>query len=536
MKIEKTVGGWSFVRFGQAVLPALLCMVVIVFGLFAQPAAIGQLVNADTLMAPHMAWDMSRHGYALVNFQWSRVPSLPDVAMFFAMDFLGVDWRISVILYTCLAAVGMVLIMGWIVARMRSMSYAGAVFWAGIAVLFTLLFAMAALHRSPGDELVWMPQIKTFMVITHGHSFILSLLACCTALKAIAGERRYAWITWAVAAFSTFSDTIFVGYFLLPFAAAGCVVLLHQRRAAAPAKPVFPFGSFLRFLGLTALACLVGWLAKLPLPTAAMKFEFPGFGQSLLLALGDLRQAPISITMVAATLVVAAWAAFTLFGKKPEAAQSVSDLHREWLVLFGLGASVMSLGLALLLYVDSGSLRYAVPFFWWPLLTIIGLLRLPELRTPAAIAAAALSVLGTAALPLSAPVLTHFRAPLEHCLSDHRAEWGLRAGLGDYWQSRLVMASSNWKLQLDQIDENGAAYLWANDFAAYHHDMTAPERPPYYNFVVMDRTFDPFMFESYFGTPAREEDCGGTAVWIYDHQIYPQGMEPGSTHAANAGA
>lgn len=96
-----------------------------------------------------------------------------------------------------------------------------------------------------------------------------------------------------------------------------------------------------------------------------------------------------------------------------------------------------------------------------------------------------------------------------------------RAGLAPYWQSRETMASSDWKLQVDQIDENGYAYIWGNNFAAYTHDMTAPERPPVYNFLVANEKIDLIRLEVFFGPPSRYETCDGFDVLIYADPIKP---------------
>jgi hypothetical protein len=87
------------------------------------------------------------------------------------------------------------------------------------------------------------------------------------------------------------------------------------------------------------------------------------------------------------------------------------------------------------------------------------------------------------------------------------------------------MASSDWKLQVDQIDEEARAYMWGNNFAAFEHDMTGRDRPPFYNFVVADETIDPFQLETLFGFPARTESCKGHEVLVYDHAIVPEGID-----------
>lgn len=515
----------KFIGLGMTIIPIALSCIILVFGFFGRPSGVEYLINADSLLPAHMAWDVAQHDYALANFQWPRVLALPDLAFFFAAEGLGLNWRTSYLVYTCLIVSAAILAMGWVVMRMRTCSYREAVFGAGMMVATALLVAFAGFALSPDEPLRWIPQVSLIMCVTHGHSFILSLVAYCTALNGVRGNRRQAWITWGLCAFATFSDTIFVGYFLLPFAIAGLLVAFTRRGAASEISPGFT--PLARFAAAAIVACLIGWIAKIPLPTQEMKFVFHGLDKSLAVMLSETRRAPWIIGLAGLTLGLSIWAIGSLFRRRMPA-QSSAEVDREWLVLAGLAASVMSLGLAALFYIDYDGYRYAVPFLWWPLLIALGSMPLPKSATSnrmlqgGSVAVAAIAV---AASPLSASALPHWRAPLEKCLSDNRQNWGLQAGLATYSLSRQIMGSSDWKLQVDQITEEGSAYFWGNDFAAYKHDIHAAERAPHYNFIVVDDAMDPFSFETLFGIPARTESCGDRLIWIYDQPIVPPGID-----------
>lgn len=511
-------------------LPIFLSCLIIVFGIFGHAAMIPYFVNSDTLQPAQMAWDMTRHDYAMTNFQWSRVPSFPDVAFFFLMEWAGIGWRAAFLIYTCLVTMVAALALGWVIARMRATTFGDGVFWAGIAVTATLLSIMAVIISAPQEAVDQIPQSFLFICNSHGDAFLISVFACCTALGAIRGDKRQAWITWALCALGTASDTIFLGYFFLPFALACIFVILRRHGGdAGPTPSIPPLKAILRFLFGAALASLIGWITKYPLPMQTMPFDFQGLGVTAEKVLGDLPNQPWIIMLLALTLFLSAQAAWTFWKPAPQVDLSIVETDRELLMLVGLGATVMSLGLTVLLFNDVGGYRYALPLFWWPLALGIGLVRaLPQRKVAAAVATVA--ALATAILPLSASALPAWRTPLEKCLSDHRREWKLKAGLATYWNSRITMVSSDWALQVDQIDETGQAYLWGNNVAAYAHDMHAPDRPPEYNFVVADETVSKFDLDVNYGPAARVETCGLAEILIYDQPIIP----PGTTVRSNS--
>lgn len=518
MKIGLFIDRW------KCLFPIGLSWILIVFGIFGQARTVPFFVNSDTLQPAFMAWDMTRHAYAIPNFQWSRVPSLPDQAFFFLMEWLSVGWRTSFLLYTCIAAAAASLALGAVVARLRGTRFGDGVFWAGIAVTLTLLSIMAVIAfvaGSPAEIGLRIPQAILFLCNSHGDAFLISIVTCCTALGALRGNRKLAWITWALCVLATASDTMFVGYFPVPFSLALALVWVRRRRAGA-ALPALK--ASLRFLAVVAVACLAGWIAKFPLPMQAMRLEFPGIDVAIGRVSRDLPQMPWVAALLALTLVLSLRAAWDWCKPAGDTPVDEAAVDREVLILTGLGASLMGLGLAVLLYLDSGTLRYALPMFWWPLAIVLGFIGLRSSWKLSAGVFAGVAA-ATLAMPLSASVLPNWHTPLEKCLSDNRSAWGLKAGLATYWHSRITMVSSDWALQVDQIHDTGDAYLWGNNIVSYKYDMHAPERPPEYNFIVLDETSSPFDLETNFGTAPRVEACGDFQVWIYDQPIVPPGID-----------
>lgn len=501
----------------EAAVPLGLCAAVIVFGIFAQPTLIAQFVNSDSLLPVHMAWEMTTHDYALGSFQWPRVPSLPDLAFFFSMELAGLDWRASVLIYSCLVTAVLIIGLGSILSRMRGVPSREGLFWAGLAVFVTLAVAIA-FPAPPSSKLQHpLPQLYLLVPVTHGNAFLFSLFACLTGIGAIRGNRRLQWATWLICAVATFSDMLFIGYFVAPFTIAACLLAWSHRGI-----PTAPGGRQIqRFLTGAIFGCLAGWFAKSPLLIQRMEVIYPGPATSLRLFLADLPHAPWMALLLALTLVLSfrnLWALRPAVGRSTP---TVTQIDREWLALTGIGASLIGLILATLLYDNSYAYRYAIPLAWWPLVIALGVIPLPErgkLRGGILIAA----VVTGALLPLSLPAMTDWRTPLERCLSGNRPKWGLQAGLATYWHSRIAMASSDWRLQVDQIDRNGRAYLWGNNFAAYAHDMNAPEQLPRYNYVIADKELSPAMIEAFFGRASRYERCGEFEVLIFKEPVKPR--------------
>lgn len=500
----------------EAAVPLALCIALIVFGIFAQPALIGQFVNSDSLLPVHMAWDVTTHDYAWSSFQWPRVPSLPDLAFFFSMELAGANWRASVLLYSCLVTAILIAGLGAVLSRMRGISLREGLFWAGLAV-FVVLAVAIAFPAPPSSKLQHpLPQLYLLVPVTHGDAFLFSLFAGLTGIGAIRGDGRLRWTTWLICAVATFSDMLFIGYFVTPFTIAAFLLAWRYRGAAGA-----PSGRQIQlFLTGAIFGCLAGWFAKSPLLIQRMEVIYPGPATSLRLFLADLPHVPWMALLLALTFILSFRSLWVLRPAAGPSTPTVTQIDREWLALTGIGACLIGLILTTLFYDNSYAYRYAIPLAWWPLVIALSLIPLPgpgKLRGGVLVGAVVVGAL----LPLSLPVMAEWRTPLERCLAENRQKWGLEAGLATYWHSRAAMASSDWRLQLDQIDRNARAYMWGNNFAAYAHDMTVPERPPRYNYVIADRELGQATIEAAFGRASRYERCGELEVLIFENAVKP---------------
>ena len=93
--------------------------------------------------------------------------------------------------------------------------------------------------------------------------------------------------------------------------------------------------------------------------------------------------------------------------------------------------------------------------------------------------------LGVAALHAwSIPALA-WRQPIESCLSRLLPVSDRNAGLADYWLARPMTLSSNFRLQVQPINNEGQPSLWGNDPYWFTHSITSPSQVPTYSFIVM---------------------------------------------------
>jgi hypothetical protein len=91
---------------------------------------------------------------------------------------------------------------------------------------------------------------------------------------------------------------------------------------------------------------------------------------------------------------------------------------------------------------------------------------------------------------------------------DHRLQDSLKAGLAGYWQARQIEASTDWKLPMEQITQDGQFYLWGNDSRRYAAEL------PDYDFIVMT-DLDPAQIARTYGRPTKTFGCAGSPIWIY---------------------
>ena len=467
------------------------------------------LTNADTMIPTAFIWDLLHRVDGWRTFQLPRVPSLfPDFFVYGILDVATGDFRRAILGYSIFQCGAFVWVGGLIVSRAARVPLIHAA--AALLVVIDAVFLVDYIFHNP----VWV-HFNMFVMMVHFGPFMLSLVSILLVLSLLTAWRRSLALWLALSCFIAFlSDRIFMFDFVVPAAATVLVFVATGRigwnRAIA--------------LGLTIGAGLaLATVVDLSLDRAAdVMIERP-----LAHALTFLREAPPFLAWATASASVSLALPYTIFIAYPFIAWfgPRSSLERRWewpttfVWTFAAAAilSVFALGVAI--YEDLGSQRYFVAVAFWPLI-FVAVAALAFGRGPAICATwgllLALSV--TLAMPIYprafVPRLLGWENALATCLLEKKAELGLRAGLSDYWRSRPAMISSNWTLQLDQITADGHPFYWNNDSTWYEHSLESQDRPPGYNFIVIDKLDPPALLRR-FGNPARTAQCGTDTIWVY---------------------
>jgi hypothetical protein len=270
-----------------------------------------------------------------------------------------------------------------------------------------------------------------------------------------------------------------------------------------------------------ALGSALGWLCAEPINRQAdIPLDWSFVADRIGIFLRDIDVSILLGTFAPVLLLVAA----PVVARRFLSGLFPGDAVRFYWV-FAVAAIAGTTGLtAAFLYDDRGSYRYLDTAIWWPTIFAAALLaalleRRPSLTAALSSAIPAVSVamvLYSGVAP--ADSLWRWQHPVARCLLERDIE--LRNGLAGYWQARPIEVSSDFRLQVDQLQRNGEIYHWGNDLASYAAGHVDRWRPPDYRFIVMD-SLDPAAIASRFGKPAEVLACAGTEVWVYGERLVP---------------
>ncbi|HKX10010.1 MAG TPA: hypothetical protein VJN67_17555 [Stellaceae bacterium] len=490
----------------------LLVIVAALFGclvIFESESFLGFAINGDTLHLALTVWDYSAHDYAREGFSMSRVPSIvPDIVVYGAVQLATGSWRMASLAYGGLSLLGLAIAGGCIVREIAGCSWRAAT---QAFLLLALLVLMLELPITATSE-----HMHIFLPNNHGGPFILALAALSVA---------WAWLQrpgpgkllllFALVAAGVLSDLLFVVSCVGPTAIALAYAVLRRRIALRTAGPI--------------LACLaLGTITARGLDVFLVKDGLysidwaaaPVHLHAFLAGVRDVATAAPLTAVLAYGLPISVFLAFPPLARARGPAPGSLDAVEYWWVLSA--ASVLATLLVTpLVYEGTWHYRYMMPLLWWPIIwTAAAVVRLSGSARRSAITAALAGVtvvLGYVYLSpgLRTPALLALHHPLEACLLEGQRSTGLKAGLGDYWHARYVEASSNWRLQIDQIEPDGSGIWWSNDRFWYTHDVHDGSHPPDYNYIVMPG-LDERAIKAHYGEPDRTLDCGGSAIWVYD--------------------
>jgi hypothetical protein len=490
----------------------LLLLTAALFGclvIFESGSFLGFAINGDTLHLALTVWDYSAHDYAREGFSMSRVPSIvPDIVVYGAVQLATGSWRIASLAYGGLSLLGLAIAAGYIVREIAGCGWRVAT---QAFLLLALLVLMLELPITATSE-----HMHIFLPNNHGGPFILALAALSVAWAWLQrpGPGKLLLLFILVAA-GVLSDLLFVISCVGPAASALAYAVFRRRiawRAAVPIVACLALGTItaraLEFLLVKDGLYNIDWAAA------------PKHVDAFLAGVRDVATAAPLTAALAYGLPIVVFLAFPLLARARDARPGGPSAVEYWWVLSA--ASVVATLLATpLVYEGTWHYRYMMPLLWWPIIwTAAGVVRLSGSVRGSAITAALAGVtvvLGYAYLSpgLRTPALLALHHPLEACLLEGQRSAVLNAGLGDYWHARYIEASSDWRLQIDQIEPDGSGMWWSNDRFWYTHDVHDGSHPPEYNFIIMPG-LDERAITAHYGAPDRTLDCSGSAIWVYD--------------------
>ncbi len=471
------------------------------------------LISSDTLFPVELVWDVLHRAGAWSSFQQPRVPSLvPDLLIFGATQVATGSWRVAMGLWVLGSVCGLAAVAAWITTRIARATAETATLAAVLLVVLVLAAAALGVFRfAPvrGSDAYASPCLFVLLPFTDGGPFLLTLVAAAIAQRATRqpGPGKTLGLALLCSA-ACAADLLSFVSLLLPPAAA----LLAGLWVGTVAR-----GTAIRLLAAALGGGAVGWLGvqllhREPRPRATLH----GIAQAVRQIPGELIH---QHSMMFVMLIVGA--GLVLLARHA----SVRRGMRFWLAsfwpVFAATGVLGSLAVMLLLYSNLWSYRYALSFLWWPV--IVAAVALAEffarhrlsLRLPMAAATVVLAVICLVSV-WHKPRLLDWTSPLASCLQAA----GLQTGLAGYWYARRTSAASDWQLQVEPLDWQGAAYAWGNDPLWFTHDLHDGSRRPDYRFVIPDE-LPPERIAAIYGAPDRVLLCGATPVWVYNGRGRP---------------
>jgi hypothetical protein len=494
----------------------LLCSIV-----FNNPEFTREWTNADSLVLTSFVWDVRNHDYAWSGFHLPRIPSVfPDLTIYFLLDQLLGDYHWAIFGYAVAQFLGFILAAAWLIRLATAARLSQAV--GVLALLFTLVVSVD-LHFSP-----LVRHFDTFLLVTHFSAFLLSLVAIGLATLLVDKWRSWRALLLGLCCFMAFlSDKIFAFDFAFPLAATLLVSMWLRLTSAGRSTAILSAVA----IGMACATFVDRYLVREPdIPVEEVWSHAVQFATQTPRYLLDVPvAATVSFLLPFAVSLVTPFL-FMRQGTNQEKilrggrALDFADEGRAfrrlvflWVFMIFALAAVVTLG-ASVFVIAPQSYRYLTAVLFWPIIfSAIASLRFARVEwVPLhgtlilAIAIMAITSPGT----LGARAFASWRHPLVICISENMKAFQLRAGLSDYWLSRPVTISTNWTIQVDQIDFAGRPFVWENDPIWYLRSFSAPEEAPKYNFIIIDR-LDVEAIRHRFGEPDRIESCDRWTIWIY---------------------
>ena len=438
-------------------------------------------------------------------FDWRHAPSpyvVPDMLLAALCLLLPIPELAKPVVY-CGALLALdCLAIGWLlVAAGRTRTVLAGALAATVALMALYGLAMLLSLEVSFNMLVSVPAPFIHSgAILMGVAFIAAMIAYLRA-----PERRNLVPAILICAAGGYSDVLFTIWFVAPLVAA---LLLLGRRTAAKT---------IDLLLVTAIGVVAMVIDRVMRPSIAIiKIDHAttiGTWVSSFVRAIEIGAWPFPATVLMA-VVMAGRALYLLLARR----RALSAWNIVEICLGGaqLSATLLPVVSGTLIHIES--LRYALAAFVVPIIWLLGWACRPTLPLrwavglPAAIAVAVTIAVAPAGFDAASRAGTP--KPLLACLEAN----GLTTGLSDYWNAKLSIFQSSYRLHLMQLNET-TALPWAPNFNVRWFSRRAADgaiAEP--NFIVLTGLPEAEVLALY-GAPQSTLDCGGETVWRYDHTL-----------------
>ena len=462
------------------------------------------LLNADSLFLPGMFADIFEKGGHFSDWYRPRASFFfPDYAIFGAAYWLAPDLFGQVMLYALIQTL-LVIAAVWLIAR---------------AAVGTHVAATTALVSG---TLLWLalnagqPFVYILASVFHYGAFLVSLFVAGLWLRLHDPARQASrpWLYAAMAALvfaGTVSNSMFLILCVVPLAGTSVAEVLLTRRLSL--RQQWP-------LVCVLAAGVLGYVVDMKL--AGPSGHFSGvidpakFAYNFDYSIGLFRNAIVAWPPLALLWLV--YAGIVVFSLVRIARRD--DAHRgaHWLALYSFMSAACCLSVfTLITYLWPPQSRYYTAAMTWPVI-VVGVFvasywrRLVVPLAAAGTAAAALSIgVGTYAMAKDKELGVHYALAENACIDDALESSGLRNGIANYWDARVVQLPS-------RLDLNIAQY--SRDFYPMHWITSKRYFKPRYDFAIVS-DYDPgdkISVDAVLrlnGQPERIVSCGVSKVYVY---------------------
>jgi hypothetical protein len=501
--------------------------------------------NSDYLFAAHVYKDVFIDKFPFSGIKFSIAPDIfPDVVVTSVLMFLTRNAVVATFLYGLVQFTLLIwayVLCARVINRSRPEVSQAPILVVGIGVtLWT-----ASIITRPYDSLYY----NLFLDQSHVSSTALGVISgaagtwlCFTSLKRKSARLVLAAVA-VVCALAASSNLMFVPHMLLPFTCAVATMIFLDLVAARRCCCVLGvyWGGAITGIWLGRKLVDSGTLASqasldVDRLTAALNIYLRGMGQKL--GTGDLLHIS-ALAWLACSLTAILWlvrrhvVCRDTFGSMEEPARRfIMVVLFLFISSVGCVVSIIVMGVQGLADFSNyaWSMHYQYPLFFGGIfgLALLGGLALRRIAAPRGAGAVVWIVRSVAVLaplgmllggPTAPASLARYRPPLVDALDAVASKYGLKYGLGGFWQARSVNMFSRTGLRLYPVSRTLEPFHWLGNKYWYAGYPGSAYPHPSYDFVVLnDPLFqiDRQMVVSRFGEPAAEEMAGDVPVMIYN--------------------